>query len=132
MPQQPPQPKPTRDRKKRSPTPRAQTAPLPVEDPTPPPGPGHLAPRRGESAEHHRAFLLWAMQEPSRRSYRATSRALDLGDITIRRYASRFKWKERVKVEASDRLAWKEYLGRYPDTYGIQGVGDSSYFFRKF
>lgn len=122
MPQKPPRAAAPRDRKKRAPA-RARAAdPIPVEDPTPPPGPGHLAPRPGESADNHRAFLLWAMQEPSRRSMRATSRALGVGDRTIRRWCADYGWEERARVEASDRLAWAEYLGRYAETYGVRGL----------
>lgn len=119
MPQKPP----TSKTKKRQPTPKYKLTPLPVDDPTPPPGPGHLPPIPLETAAEHRGFLFWAMQDPSRRSMRAVSRALDVGDITIRRWRAKRRWDERMKVEASDRLAWAEYLGRYVDAYGIDGMG---------
>lgn len=102
--------------------PVTQLEPLPVEDPTPPPGPGHLAPEPRETANEHRGFLLWAMMMPERRSYRAISRAIDVGDVTVRRWASKNRWLERVQVANADRLAWQEYLGRYAETYRLQGI----------
>lgn len=120
MPQKPPKPVPLPRRRK--PTSKTQTAPIPVEDPTPPPGPGHLPPVGRETAHEHRGFLLWAMMAPGRRSMRAVSRAIGVGDITIRRWAKKHRWDERVKLQASDRLAWQEYLGRYAHLFGTEGI----------
>lgn len=55
-----------------------------------------LARRDDEPVNHHRALLIYAMQSPRQRSYRATGRAVRVSDGSIRTWAKRGLWNERV------------------------------------
>ena len=96
----------------------------PVEEPvTPQPGPGHFQRLPEESEAEHRGFLLWAMQQPSLRSYRLTARAAQVTDTSVRRWAERRGWSARVeKLTRSDGLAWRAWLRDYADSDGLSGI----------
>ena len=75
--------------------------------PTPPAPQSRIAPlqkQKGEKPEHHRAILLYVMQDPGGkgRSLRAVARALSRSDGSIRAWRNRFKWEERIAALQGD------------------------------
>lgn len=75
----------------------------------------HLTQRPGESLAAHRAFLLWMMQAPSKRSSRATARAMDYSDARVRQWRQLYGWEERSQAmgAGSDTLAARAYAMQY-------------------
>lgn len=57
--------------------------------------------RRGEKREMHRALLLYAMQDPDRRSLRLVARALARNDATVRYWQRSRDWTERINAIAA-------------------------------
>lgn len=74
-----------------------------------------LTQRDGESQAAHRAFLLWLMQEPAKRSARAAARAIDYSDAMIRQWKTKFEWQQRAEATGagSDTLAARAYSTLY-------------------
>jgi hypothetical protein len=72
----------------------------------------------GERVKRHRAMLLWAMQAPGERSKRAVGRALGMVDGTVRKYAKRGRWSERLPNEGSDAIALALYRELYIADFG--------------
>ncbi len=97
-----------------------------AEPVTPDPGHGHFPKLFGEPPEDHRAFLLWCMQSPAKRSKRLTAKASGLSEPTIRRRYKKWHWPERAKATAgavgSDTLAWRQYLLDYVEVFRLEGV----------
>ncbi len=74
-----------------------------------------LAKQAGESQEAHRAFLLWLMQAPGRRSLRASARALKYSETHVRGWKKIFHWDERMQAigAGADTLAARAYVAAY-------------------
>lgn len=58
--------------------------------------------QEGEKEELHRGLLLYAMQDPAKRSFRAVSRANGKSDSTIRSWSSARRWDERLVGEGTE------------------------------
>lgn len=73
-----------------------------------------------ERREWHRALLLWAMQAPSMRSFRAVARALGCSDGSVRGWAGTRDWKQRVAAhgEHADQHALDLYRSEYMADFG--------------
>lgn len=60
----------------------------------------HLYPtlnrQKRETRKAHMAFLLWAVQDPERRSIRLAARALGKSESLFRRWSHRWGWKDRL------------------------------------
>lgn len=89
---------------------------------TPAPGGGYFPRLDGETVQAHRAFLLWVMQEESKRSYRLAARAAEVSDMAIRRWVARYTWAARLEGKTrTDGLAWREWLATYAES-GVHGI----------
>lgn len=51
---------------------------------------------QGEKKQHHRAFLLWAMQDADKRQGRRVSKAMRVGESVVRSWRVRWAWEARV------------------------------------
>jgi hypothetical protein len=71
--------------------------------------------RDGERPEWHRALLLYASQDPDKRSVRAVARAVVRDESTVRGWRRRWDWDERIKQvgPAGQSLAIAVYRRRY-------------------
>ena len=84
---------------------------------------GHpLAKMKGERETAHRAFLLWAMQNPKKRNQRATARAVDRSPSVVRDYKERWNWDERAREITSDQQAQALYRELYFDKMGSKEI----------
>lgn len=83
-----------------------------------------LARREKESAEAHRALLLWAMCAPDKRSQTALSKVTGVGESSIRHHRKVQEWDARLKA-AGDRAgeqAVQLHRELYEKRYGVQAV----------
>jgi len=61
--------------------------------------PAHpLARAGGETHEQHRGFLLYAAQDPDKRSRRQVARAMGRDESSVRYWAGRNQWEERLQA----------------------------------
>jgi len=83
-----------------------------------------LARRDKETAEAHRALLLWAMCAPDKRSKTAMSRVTGIGESSIRHYHRVQEWDARVTKVGDDagEQAVVLYRGIYEQRYGVQAI----------
>lgn len=81
-----------------------------------------LGKRKGERETAHRAFLLWAMQNPKKRNQRATARAVERSPSVIRDYKERWAWDDRVRDITSDQQAQALYRELYFDKIGSKEI----------
>lgn len=74
-----------------------------------------LIQQTGESVKAHRAFLLWLMQAPGRRSLRAAARAIDYSETMLRNWRKANRWHEREQAmgAGADALAARAYATQY-------------------
>ena len=91
----------------------SDTDPLKGKDPT-------LERWPGERVDHHRALLLWAMQDPTDRSYRAVARAMGVTDTAVRQWRGRKGWEHRIVPygDEVDQVALDLYRVEYLADYG--------------
>lgn len=85
--------------------------------------PQNMKAEEWEDARHHRAFLLYAMQDPEKRSLRATARAVRASDNSVRKWRSRQKWEERLGDPEHCRHACDLYASTYHTKLGGGEVG---------
>ena len=76
----------------------------------------------GESKIAHRAFLLWAMQNPKKRNQRATGRAVERSTTTIRGHMARWFWEDRASDITSDQVAQGLYRELYFEEFGSKEI----------
>lgn len=71
-----------------------------------------------ETPVHHRAFLLYAMQQEGRRNLRLVGRILSRSESGLRKVMNRRRWKERIQAAGpgADVLAVREYSKHYSAT----------------
>ena len=81
-----------------------------------------LARLKDEKEQAHRAFLLYAMQAPKKRSQRAVSKSVSVSAPTIGDWKKRFKWEERILQggPAHDAIAQKTYNELYFKKMGMR------------
>lgn len=74
-----------------------------------------LIPVAREHEKAHRAFLLWMMQDPGKRSIRAAAHAVGYSDAMLRKWAVLHKWAEREMAigAGADALAARYYSTHY-------------------
>ncbi len=77
-----------------------------------------------EKTIEHRALLLHAMQNPKKRSMRATSRAIGKTAPTISSWSKRHSWEERIRSAgaAHDAVAQKLYNEIYFSDFGMREI----------
>jgi hypothetical protein len=82
--------------------------------------------RPDESDRHHRAFLLYAMQDPrsapllkvgGQRSFKQASRAVGCSASTIQEWGRRFDWLARTAADGIDAQAIRAYRELYYPKY---------------
>lgn len=78
--------------------------------------------RDKESESAHRAFLLWCMQNPTRRNISAVSRAVKKSVSTIREYRLRWEWNQRASSITAEAEAISVYRKLYFDTYATSEI----------
>jgi len=78
----------------------------------------------GEKAKHHRAFLLYAMQAPNKRSMRATAQAVGCSTPTISEWKKKFEWADRMlnTGPAHDSIAQRTYQELYFEELGMREI----------
>ena len=78
--------------------------------------------REGERA--HRAFLLYAMQDPDSRNLSAAGRGVSRAESTVREWRRRWKWADRIDRlgTASDVKAATAYREQYYPTYKLREI----------
>ena len=81
-----------------------------------------LGRKKGESELAHRALLLYAMQTPAKRNMRATARAVDRSNSTVRGYAKTWGWDERISGPTRDAEAQQLYRQLYFDKGGMAEI----------
>ncbi len=83
-----------------------------------------LARREDEKEQAHRAFLLYAMQAPKKRSQRAVSKAVSVSAPTIGDWKKRFEWEDRILNggAAHDVIAQKTYNELYFKKQGMREI----------
>lgn len=74
--------------------------------------------RDNEDERQHRAFLLWAMQVPARRSKRRVGTALGVTEKSIRNWHEVHGWEARVRNVEAPRLASDAYALHYHPKVG--------------
>lgn len=76
--------------------------------------------RIGERRAHHRAMLLYGIQDPSRRSIRAVARAVGKSEGAIRGWRDRGEWIQRLASvgAGSDQAALDLYRATYMTDFG--------------
>ena len=74
--------------------------------------------REAETDQQHRAFLMWAMQHPIKRSKRRTGIALQVSEKTIRNWHILHAWEARAKHEESAKWASDLYASTYHVRFG--------------
>lgn len=75
----------------------------------------------GEGERHHRAFLLYAMQDPPR-SLRAVSRATKASDNSVRKWRTKYEWEDRLGDPETCRHACDLYASLYHTKSGGREV----------
>ena len=71
----------------------------------------------------YRCFLLWAMQDPGRRSARAAARAISRSDGVMRQWKARWSWVSRVEmVSMPDMTAMAIYRAKYYPIYKLREI----------
>ena len=78
--------------------------------------------RSSESDIAYRAFLLWAMQNPSSRQYANVCRAIDRKHPTVKKFRDRWDWDERASAIGSDIEAMQRYRELYFDSFGTSEI----------
>lgn len=78
--------------------------------------------REGEDERHHRAFLLYAMQEGERRSLRAVARALNASDNSVRKWRQQGGWHKRLDDPEHCRHACDLYAELYHRKLGGRDI----------
>lgn len=78
--------------------------------------------RDNEGIPAHKAFLLWCMQNPTRRNISAVSRAVKKSVSTIREYRLRWEWDERSTAITAESEAISMYRQLYFDTHGTSEI----------
>ena len=58
-----------------------------------------LTRREGENKLHHRALILYAMQDENKRSIRATATAVSRAESVVRGWVKTYRWHERIAGE---------------------------------
>lgn len=83
-----------------------------------------LARLKDEKEQAHRAFLLYAMQAPKKRSQRSVSKAVSVSAPTIGDWKKRFEWEERIVKggPAHDVVAQKLYNELYFKKQGMREI----------
>jgi len=78
----------------------------------------------GETAKHHRAFLLYAMQAPKKRSMRATGQAVGCSTPSISDWKKKFNWADRMlnAGPAHDSIAQRTYHELYFEEMGMREI----------
>jgi len=78
--------------------------------------------REGERA--HRAFLLYAMQDPERRSSSAAGRGVSRAESTTREWRRRWSWEDRISAlgEAADVKAATAYREWYYPRFRLREI----------
>ena len=78
--------------------------------------------RDKEGVPAHKAFLLWCMQNPTRRNISAVSRAVKKSVSTIREYRLRWEWDERSTAITAESEAISMYRQLYFDSVGTSEI----------
>jgi len=83
-----------------------------------------MAKYKDERQEAHRAFLLYAMQAPKKRSQRSVALAIGFSTPTIGTWRKRFSWEERISLSgaAHDAIAQKTYNELYFKKIGMREI----------
>lgn len=81
-----------------------------------------LARRKGESELAHRALLIYAMQTPNKRNMRATARAVEKANSTVRGWLKKFDWEDRITRPTSDAEAQQLYRALYFEKVGMREI----------
>ncbi len=81
-----------------------------------------LARNRGESEVAHRSFLLYAMQSEKRRNMRATARAVERSNTTVRNYSKSWDWAKRMDIPHIEVKAQELYKSLYFAMYGMREI----------
>lgn len=78
----------------------------------------------GEKAKNHRAFLLYAMQSPTKRSLRCTAQAIGVSTPSICDWKEKFEWEKRMKSAgpAHDAIAQRTYQELYFAEIGMREI----------
>jgi hypothetical protein len=76
-----------------------------------------------EPAALHRAFLLFAMQDPDLRSLRAAAKGVEKSEGALRNWRTRWRWDERMQAEANGAAAQARALQLYRDHYAYHHRG---------
>lgn len=78
--------------------------------------------RPEEKVDHHRAFLLYAMQAPDKRSQRAVSRALGCSGTAVRKWMAKHGWDDRLNDPEHVKHAAELYAAEYHRIHGGKEV----------
>ena len=78
--------------------------------------------RDKESESAHRALLLWAMQNPSRRRVIMVSRAMGRSAPTVHEFKNKWDWVERVSSLTADTEAQALYRRLYIPKIGTKEI----------
>ena len=84
--------------------------------------PSPLGRKKGESEVAHRALLLYGMQTPKKRNMRATARAIDRSNSTVRGYSKTWDWDSRLEGPTRDAEAQQLYRQLYFDQVGMAEI----------
>jgi len=78
----------------------------------------------GEKVSHHRAFLLWAMQDPDKRSGKRVAVGMNRRDNVIWTWSKRWKWADRVAIYglSSQARAIQAYKKLYQSTFSLHEI----------
>lgn len=83
----------------------------------------HRLKAEGEGERHHRAFLLYAMQDPNNRSLRAVCRATKASDNSVRKWREKYRWEDRMGDPETCRHACDLYAELYHAKSGGREIG---------
>jgi hypothetical protein len=75
-----------------------------------------------EDERHHRAFLLYAMQDPEQRSLRAVARAISASDNSVRKWRGKHDWHSRMQDPEHCRHACDLFASTYHAKMGGREV----------
>ena len=78
--------------------------------------------QKGERTKHHRAFLLYAMQNPTARTCRPISDAIGCSHTSVLQWRKKYNWDDRARSQTADVVAQQMYRALYMGRYGIQEV----------
>ena len=81
-----------------------------------------LARRKGESELAHRALLIYGMQTPKKRNMRATARAVEKANSTVRGWLKKFEWEARIVQPTADAEAQQLYRALYFEKVGMREI----------